>query len=186
MAIPKITADQFHTYQETESGVFGLFDEPGQIMEAATKTREKNYTGFDCFTPFPVHGLDDAMGLARSGIPWITFFMGIFGCFIGYLFPYLVHVIDWPLNYAGKALNAWPAFVPIIFELTVFMAGVLSGLSLFFFARLNNPFRKPLHKDITSHKFALWIPSSAKGYKEEEVVAFLEELGAGEVTVVKP
>lgn len=186
MPIPKITADQFHCYKETEKGVFGLFDEPEQIIEAAQKTKEKNYTGFDCFTPLPVHGLDDAMGVARSGIPWITFFLGLFGCIAGYAFPYLVHVIDWPMNYSGKVLNSWPAYVPIIFEMTIFAAGITSALAMMFLAGLfSNPFRKPLHPDLTSHKFALWIPSSSKNYKEEEVVAFIKSLGAKEVTVVK-
>ena len=186
MPIPKITLDQFHTYKETSKGVFGIFNEPGQILSAAQKTKEKKYTDFDCFTPFPVHGLDDAMGLARSGLPWITFFMGIFGCAAGYAFPYMTHVIDWPMNYSGKVLNAWPAYVPIIFEMTIFMAAMTSGLAMMGLAGLfSNPFRKPLHKDITSHKFALWIPSSSKNYKEEEVVAFIKGLGASEVTVVK-
>jgi hypothetical protein len=76
--------EQFHTYQETTNGVFGLFDTPDEILEAAEKTKEKKYTGFDCLTPFPVHGLDEAMGLPRSGIPWVSFFMGLVGCTFGF------------------------------------------------------------------------------------------------------
>ena len=52
------------------------------------------------------------MGLPRSGIPWITFAMGIVGCSFGFGYQYLTHAIDWPLNFAGKAYNAWPAFIP--------------------------------------------------------------------------
>lgn len=70
--------EQFHKFEETSSGVFGLFDTPAEIISAAAKTKEKNYTDFDCFTPYPVHGLDDAMGLPRSGLPWVTFFYGTF------------------------------------------------------------------------------------------------------------
>ncbi|MCE9500990.1 MAG: DUF3341 domain-containing protein [Leptospira sp.] len=176
---------QFHFYRETENGVFGLFDTAAQIVEAAKKTREKNYQGFDCLTPFPVHGLDDAMGLARSGIPWVTFFMGLFGCSIGFGFQYMVHAQDWQMNISGKDLNAWPAFIPITFEGTIFMAGVFSAVALFIFAGLSNVFRKPLHPDITSHKFALWIPSSAPGYNESDVLNFIKALGASEVQAVK-
>ncbi|MCP5500596.1 MAG: DUF3341 domain-containing protein [Leptospiraceae bacterium] len=186
MPIPKILPEQFHTYKEAEKGVFGLFDGPDEILEAAEKTKEKGYRGFECYTPYPVHGLDDATGIARSGIPWITFFMGIFGCFMGYLFPYLVHSVDWPINFSGKDLNAWPAYVPVIFEVTVFFAAISSGVAFLYLSGcFSNPLRKPLHKDITSHKFALWIPADATGYKEEEVKTFITGLGAKEVTVVK-
>ena len=178
--------EQFHFYEETSSGVFGLFDEPEQILEAARQTRDKKYyVGFDCLTPFPVHGLDDAMGLPRSGIPWITFIMGIIGCSFGFGYQYLTHVVDWPINFSGKAYNAWPAFIPVTFEMTIFMAGISSALALFFFSRIPVVGRKILHKDITSHKFALWIPSSAPGYKEADTVNFIKSLGATDVTVVK-
>jgi hypothetical protein len=176
--------EQFHSYLETEKGVFGLFDSAEEIIKAAEKTREKNYSGFDCFTPLPVHGLDDAMGLPRSGIPWISFFMGIFGCTFGFLFPYLVHTHDWQINFSGKSFTAWPAYVPIVFEVTVFMAGMSAAAALFILARLGKGSRKPLHPDISSHRFALWIPSSAPNYKQEEVVEFLKSLGAKDVTVV--
>ncbi|MCB1190838.1 MAG: DUF3341 domain-containing protein [Leptospiraceae bacterium] len=179
------TKKQFFMYQETDSGVFGLFDEPSQILEAARKTKAKNYEGFDCLTPYPIHGIDEAMGLARSGIPWISFIMGLFGCTMAFGYQYLTHAHDWQLNIAGKAWNAWPAFIPITFEGTIFFAGVLSVFSLIFLAKLTKPNRKILHPDITNHRFALWIPSSAPGYKEEEVINFMNGLGAKEVTVVK-
>lgn len=176
--------EQFHSYQETDSGVFGLFDTPAEILEAAKKTKEKGYDGFDCLTPFPVHGLDDAMGLPRSGIPWISFFMGLIGCAFGFAFQYLTHAIDWQNNFSGKSMNAWPAYVPITFEVTVFMAGTSAAFAMFYLAGLGKG-RKSLHPDITSHRFALWIPSSSKNYKQEEAVSFLGSLGAKEVTVVK-
>lgn len=176
--------EQFHSYEETEKGVFGLFDTPKEILEAAEKTKKKNYKGFDCFTPYPVHGLDDAMGLPRSGIPWVSFFMGLFGCTMGFLFPYLVHAHDWQINFSGKALNAWPAYVPVIFEMTVFMSGMSTAFTLFYLLKVKGN-RKPLHPDITSHRFALWIPASSPNYKEEEVVAHLKSLGAKDITVLK-
>ena len=178
MYLPKL--EQFHFYEETTSGVFGLFDEPEQILEAARQTRDKKfYVGFDCLTPFPVHGLDDAMGLPRSGIPWITLVMGLVGCAFGFGYQYLTHVVDWPINFSGKAYNAWPAFIPVTFE------KALKSQALFFFSRIPILGRKILHKDITSHKFALWIPATAPGYKEADTVNFIKSLGATDVTVVK-
>lgn len=178
-------SEQFFTYEETSSGMFGLFDEPGQIIEAAEKTREKKYAGFDCLTPFPVHGLEAAMGLPRSGIPWFTFFFGLAGASVGFLYQFLTHSYDWQLNIAGKAWNAWPAFVPVTFEMTIFWASFSTAIAMFILARMLSPFRKSLHPDITSHRFALWIPSSAPGYNEAETRKFLESLGAKDITIVK-
>ncbi|MDX1956971.1 MAG: DUF3341 domain-containing protein [Leptospiraceae bacterium] len=176
--------EQFFTYEETSRGVFGLFDTPAEILKAANATKEKNYEGFDCLTPFPVHGLDDAMGLPRSGIPWVCFFMGLFGCIMGFGFQYLVHAHDWQINFSGKSVNAWPAYIPITFEATVFFAGTSAAFVMFALARLGQGMRKPLHPDITSHKFALWIPATSSNYNQDEVVNFIKSLGGKEVTIV--
>jgi hypothetical protein len=176
--------EQFFTYNETKSGVFGLFDTPAEVLDGAKKTRDKGYKGFDCFTPFPVHGLDDAMELPRSGIPWISFFLGLIGCAFGFGFQYLTHAHDWQINFSGKALNAWPAYIPITFEATVFFAGMSAVVGLFMLGALNQN-RKPLHPDLTSHRFAIWIPSNAPNYKEDEALSFLKSIGAKEVTAVK-
>lgn len=98
---------------------------------------------------------------------------------------YLTHKFDWSLNISGKNLNAWFAYIPITFEFTVFMAGVGTAVAMFFLARLPKLNRKVLHPDITTDKFALWIPSSSKGYKEDEVLNFIKGLGAKYVEVVK-
>ncbi|MGJ4786498.1 DUF3341 domain-containing protein [Leptospira koniambonensis] len=177
--------EQFHTFEETENGVFGLFDSPAQIIEAAQKAKEKGFTNFDCFTPYPVHGLDDAMGLPRSGLPWVTFFMGIFGCTVGFSMQYLTHKYDWPINISGKSFNAWFAYIPITFEFTVFMAGLSTAAALFFLAKLPRTGRKVLHPDITTDKFALWIPSNSANYSEGSVTDFIKGLGSKHVETVK-
>ncbi|TGM81655.1 DUF3341 domain-containing protein [Leptospira mtsangambouensis] len=184
MYLPKL--EQFHKYKEMDEGVLGIFETPEAIMHAAEKAKEKDYKGFDCILPYPVHGIDEAMGTPRSGLPWITFFAGIFGCTIGILFQYLTHAYDWPLNISGKSLNAWFAYVPIIFELTVFSAGIYTVAALCFLSGIPKATRRILHPDLTSHRFGLWIPKSAKGYNESEVVSFVKGLGGSEVTVVKP
>lgn len=183
MYLPK--KEQFFIYEETTDGVVAVFDEVSQLLHAAEETRDKKYyVGFDCFSPFPIHGIDAAMGTPRSGIPWITFVMGLFGLTMGFGYQFLTNVIDWPIVYAGKDYLAWPAFIPVTFEMTIFFAGLSTGLSLFALARLK-PGRKILHKDFTSHKFGLFIPTTAPGYKEADTVNFLKSLGASEVRVVK-
>lgn len=191
-----------YTYRETETGVFGLFGTPEQISDAAKKTNAKGYTNFDCLTPFPVHGLEFDMGFKRSKLPYVTFFAGLTGFLIAFLLQFIVHeqVIDYtitraidaypnlnsyPLNIGGKPTYSWPAMIPICFELTVLFGGLATVAGLFMISGLPKPFRKVLHPSITDDKFCLWIPSDSANYDEEGVKAFLQELGAEEITSVK-
>ncbi len=178
------TKEQFHKYKEMNEGVLGIFDTPEEILEAAKKTTEKKYEGYDCILPYPVHGIDEVMKTPRSGLPWVTFFMGLFGCLMGFSFQYLTHSYDWPLNIGGKSLNAWFAYIPITFEMTVFCAGMYTFGVFCYLAGLPKVGRKIHHPDLTSHKFGLWIPSDAKGYREDEVFSFVKSLGAKEVIKV--
>lgn len=176
--------EQFHKYKEMNQGVLAVFDSAEEIVEAAKKTTEKNYEGYDTILPYPIHEMDEIMKTPRSGLPWVTFFMGIFGCIMGFSFQYLTHAHDWALNIGGKSLNAWFAYIPITFEMTIFCAGMYTFATFCYLAGIPRLGRKIHHPDLTSHKFGLWIPSYAKGYKEDEVVSFVKGLGAKEVKVV--
>ena len=177
---------QFFKFEETEAGIFGLFNSDSEIIEAAEKTKEAGFKDFDCLTPYPVHGLDAAMGLARSGIPWFTFFFGLIGCVIGFLVQFLTHGYDWPINISGKSLYAWYAYIPVTFEFTIFWAALASAFALFYLAKLPKINRKVLHPDITTDKFALWIPSKSFGTKSNrEIFEFIENLGSKYTKIVR-
>jgi len=111
--------------------------------------------------------------------------MGAFGCTFGFGVQYLTHVHDWPLNIAGKALNAWYAFIPVTFEATVFWAGLSTAFSLFVLSKMPKVNRRILHNGFTTDKFGLFIPASAPGYSEQEALKFAQGPGATEVSVVK-
>lgn len=191
-----------YRFRETEKGIFGLFDSPEKISEAAKATVKKGYTNFDCLTPFPVHGIEFDMGLSRSKVPYITFFGGLTGFLLGFFLQYnaheqlisttITHMIDaypnlnsYPQNFGGKDTYAWPAMIPVLFELTVLMGGLSTVTGMYMLGGIPKPFRKVLHPSITDDKFCLWIPDDSANYNEEEVKAFMEELGAQEITVVK-
>ncbi|MEQ8353553.1 MAG: DUF3341 domain-containing protein [Leptospiraceae bacterium] len=191
-----------YTYRETEKGVFGLFNTPEQISDAAKKTKEKGFTNFDCLTPFPVHGLEFDMGFKRSRLPYVTFFAGLTGFTIAFLLQFIVHeqvinytitrAIDaypnlnsYPLNIGGKPTYSWPAMIPICFELTILFGGLATVAGLFMISRIPRPFRRILHPSITDDKFCLWIPEDSANYDEEGVKSFLQEMGAEEITSVK-
>ncbi len=187
-------------YKETHSGIFGLFHNPEQLRRAARMTREKGYTSFDCFVPFPVHGLEEDMGLKRSKLPYVTFFAALLGLCIGFALQSLAHaqvvppifsffdtlpnLRSYPLNIGGKPTFSWPAMIPICFELTVLLGGHATVAALILLSRLYRPSRPVLHPDITQDKFCLWIASDSQHYQEEETRAFLEHLGADEITLV--
>jgi len=181
-----------YQYLETRKGVFGLFDTPEKIKAAAKAAHEKGYTGFDCLTPFPIHGLEFEMGLKRSKLPLVTFVMGLTGFLTAVMLQTGVHeqistipyMNSYPLNIGGKPSFSWPAMVPICFGLTVLFGGHCTALTLMLLSKLPRPFRKPLHKDITNDKFAIWIPAHSEGYSEDGVKAFLSSLGAQEITAV--
>lgn len=164
-----------------QSGVAGIWSDDEKILAAATKMREAGYKKFDAITPFPVHGMEDAVGIKRSGIPWVTFVMGVTGCAAGLGLQYWTSAVDWALNVGGKPFFSVPAFIPITFELTILFAALSSVGAMFFLnglPKVNPPIIDP---DITSHKFALWVPDTEDGYDVAKVEAFLKELGADEV-----
>lgn len=163
------------------SGVAGIFNDDDKILMAAEKMRKAGYKKFDAITPFPVHGMEEAVGIKRSGIPWVTFVGGVTGCACGMLLQYWTSAVSWPINVGGKPLFSIPAFIPITFEITILFAALSSVITMFLLnglPTLNPPIIDP---DLTSHKFALWVPDNEEGYSVEKVEAFMKELGADEV-----
>jgi hypothetical protein len=194
------------------AGVIGFFDDPHGLIHATTQVRDANYENFDAFTPFPVHGLDDAQGLKRSPLPFVTLAAGMTGCTLAFLLEYWTSAVDWPLIIGGKPYNSWPAFVPIMFELTVLFAGLSTVAAMFLLNGLPNIKRKSFDPGITRDRFALVIEAPVvkvagehagehddademaersakkktqyKVFNESEATDFLKKLGAKEVKSV--
>src|SRR5579885_3487886 len=139
------------------SGVIGFFPNAHATVEAMKKVRDARYQSFDAFTPFPVHGLEAAQGLKRSPLPYVTFVAGLTGCTVGFLLQYWTSAVDWPLNIGGKPFNSWPAFVPIMFELTVLFAGLCTVGAMFAFNGLPNVLRKAFDPGLTRDRYAIVI-----------------------------
>ncbi len=160
-------------------GIMGVFLEEHTILEAAEKTRLKGYLDFDAITPYPVHGMEEAVGIKRSWIPWVTFFAGAAGCIFGLWFTWWTSAVDWPINVGGKPMWSLNAFVPIIFELTILFAALASVKVMFVVACGLPKIKSPVvDLDLTSHKFGLFISDQDKQYKSSDVQAWMKELGA--------
>lgn len=166
---------------KTTSGVVGFFKDEFKLLTAAEKTHKAGYRQFDTLTPFPIHGMDEAMGLKRSPIPWVTFVFGAIGCATAVLLQWYVAAYDWPLNVGGKPFFSLPAFIPVVFELTVLFGGLATFGAVLFFCKLPRVNPPIIDPDITSHKFALFIPEDDVGFEAGKAETFLKSLGAEEV-----
>lgn len=146
----------------TVSGVVGFFNGPDELLEGMRKLKNQNYEHFDSFSPFPVHGMDDAQGLKPSLLPYITFLGGTTGFITACLLTMYTSAHDWPLIVGGKDFNSWQAFVPILFELTVLLSALFTFGGMIAMNRLPNITEAAFDPAITSDKFALFIGSPGK------------------------
>ena len=161
--------------------VVGCFDEEGVLFDAVKKVRKSGYKLHDVYTPFPIHGLDKAMGLRDTSIHTAGFLYAIFGTTSMLSFMTWVFTTDWPLNIGGKPHFALPAWIPITFEFTVLCACVGMVITFMYLCQLAPFVRKHhFHLRATDDKFVMVIECTAKT-NESEASAFLGSLGATEI-----
>lgn len=167
--------------------VDALFDDDDVLLSGVKQVREKGFQVQEVYSPFPIHGLDKAMGLAETRIGTVAFFYGVLGLTTAILMTYGMMIVDWPMNIGGKPSFSWgenmPAFVPIMFELTVFFAAHLMVWT-FFFRNGIFPGRKPMNPDprTTDDKFLMEVLAPVDA-DPEEITSLLKEAGAIEVSV---
>ena len=161
-------------------GVLAEFDSTDQLLHAAEKTRLEGYKDFETFSPFPIHGMDDAMGLKSSKLGWIVFCGGACGLTTGFGLQTWAQVFAYPYIISGKPFFSYPAFVPVTFELMVLFsafAAVFGMFALNGLPRFNHPlFDSPLMKNVTSHKFVLFISAKDKKFDREKSKLFIDSL----------
>ncbi|MFN3454207.1 MAG: DUF3341 domain-containing protein [Pseudobdellovibrio sp.] len=162
-------------------GIAGIFLDETTTITAATRVRESGFVKFDAITPYPVHGMEEACGIKRSPIPYVTFIAGCVGLLAALALTYYTSVIDWPINVGGKPLFSLPAFVPVMFELTILFAALASVGAFFYLCGLPKVDPPIIDKDLTCHKFAIFIPENDIGFNSDRVEKLLKDLGAVEI-----
>ena len=120
----------------------GVFDDEADVIAAAGGSRAQGFDIVDAFTPYAVHGLDRAMGLKPSWLPWACAGLGAFGLAFATWLQFWTTARSWPINVGGRPWNSLPAFVPVMFELMVLCAGV-GVVVTFLIARRLGPWRRP-------------------------------------------
>ncbi|MBP7147809.1 MAG: DUF3341 domain-containing protein [Acidobacteria bacterium] len=156
-------------------GLAAEFERPADLLHAAERVREAGYTRWDVHTPFPVHGLNEAMGLRLSRLPWFSMACGIVGGLTGFWLQWWTNALDYPVVTSGKPLWAVPANVPVAFELTILFSAVGTFVGMLVangLPYLYHPtFRSPRLRRGTNDRFFVIIESSdplfdARGTRE--------------------
>ena len=171
-------------------GMVGFFETPAQIYHACESLRDAGYKAFDAHTPFPVHGLEQAMGLKRSRLPWIVLACAITGFSSALLMMVYMNVWDYPLVIGGKPFMTIPSYVPICFELTILFSAFgsffgqwgLNGLPKFFDPIMQHP---SFHR-ASDDRFFISVEAKDPNYDSNRTRQMLEGLGARELTEVQP
>jgi hypothetical protein len=170
-------------------GALAEFATPAELYRACERVRDAGYTRWDAHTPFPVHGLEGAMGMKRSKLPWIVLAMAMGGAATGFALQTWVHVEAYPLTISGKPLFTWPAFIPITFEL-----GVLGGAlgAVFGMLALN---QLPMHHHplfdasrfsrFADDRFFISIESWDPKFDAVQTVRLLQSAGAAHVELLE-
>ncbi|MBT3785760.1 DUF3341 domain-containing protein [bacterium] len=187
--------------------VVALFKSPDAIINAAEKTVEAGYQDFDVHTPYPVHGMDHAMKLKGTKLPYVSLVFALIGFIVAVLFQWytlgnplggigsdLLMLPSWleryPFVIGGKPLFSLPAFVPVMFELTVLFCALATAASMImFFCNLPGN-SHPLHdteymRSVSSDHFGLCIEASDPSFDEASVKTFLEDVGGAAIQSVR-
>jgi hypothetical protein len=162
--------------------VVGCFDNEDVLFPAVKNVRKAGYKIHDVYTPFPIHGLDAALGLRDTSLHTAGFVYGITGTTVAFSFITWALAYDWPMNIGGKPFFSLPAWIPIMFELTVLFAAVGMVLTFCYLCQLA-PFVKKdhFHLRATDDLFVMAIECSDKT-NADEVSRFLQDVGAQEVS----
>ena len=170
-------------------GVLAEFATPADLYHACERVRDAGFTRWDAHTPFPVHGLERAMGLRRSPLPWIILGAGLTGAALGFLLQWWVHARAYPLVISGKPYFSWPAYIPITFEVGVLFAAlgaVLGMLGLNRLPMLYHPlFRSRVFERVTDDAFFISIESWDPRFDPSATGKLLESLGARRVELLE-
>ena len=180
--VPRLPAGPYY-------GVLAEFATPANLYHACERVRDAGFTRWDAHTPFPVHGLPKAMGLRRSQLPWIVLVMGLTGAAVGFGLQWWVHTTAYPLVISGKPFFAWPAFIPVTFELAVLFGALGAVFGMFGLNRLpmhHHPlFQSKVFERVTDDAFFISIESWDPRFDPSATRKLLESLGARSVELLE-
>ena len=170
-------------------GILARFDNPKALMLAAKKVKDNGFSKFDCHTPYPMHGLDDAMGMKRSILGYIVGVGALGGAALGLLLQWFASAYAYPIVISGKPYFSWQAYMIITF-VTMVLGGALSSLLGMFHLNRMPAYYHPLFnsdqfKRATDDGFFISIESEDKLYDQDNTIEFLKSIGGEDIEVIK-
>ncbi|MFK7911067.1 MAG: DUF3341 domain-containing protein [Akkermansiaceae bacterium] len=172
-------------------GYLAEFKSASALYKAAEKVRDAGHKKWDCYSPYPIHGLDNAMGMKKSILPYLVFFGGTLGIITAFILAYSTQVVLYPTIVQAKPANIFTtaAFFPIMFELTILFSGftTLFGLlALMGLPRLNHPlFESRQFARATDDGFFIAIEARDPRFSSEETKSLLEDAGGSNIELVE-
>jgi mono/diheme cytochrome c family protein len=180
---------EMNAMSETSYSVLGIFDTPDALMKAIPKARASKLGTVEAYTPYPIHGIDEALGLRRSPLGGMVLVMGVLGAITALGFQYWISAIDYPIITGGKAAGSWEAFVPIMFEITVLFATFTAGLGMLFLLNKLPFFGHPVLSSkaitgITRDRYVLALEAEDQSFDSVAAAQVLRSAGAVEIEVL--
>lgn len=161
------------------------FDSVTDVVKAAEQVRDAGFIKTDAFSPFPIHEMDEALGIKRSILPFLIFGGGVTGLLAGFGLTFWTHVIEYPIMVAGRPHFSLPAFIPPIYELTILFAAFVAVFGMLLLNGLPQPyhpvFNVPRFSLAMREKFFLLIETADEKFDYEETKRFMESLNPQEV-----
>src|ERR1700693_4923201 len=161
-------------------GIMAEFDSVHSLLAAANRTREAGYKRIDAYSPFPVEGLAEAVGFHHDEVPLVVLIGGIIGGLTGYLMQYWISVVSYPINVGGKPYHSWPAFIVVVFEMTILFSVIFAVLGMLALNGLPMPyhpvFNVPRFAFATKDRFFLIVFATDPKYSPSTTRTFLESL----------
>ncbi len=183
-------AEQALPKQLSIYGLLAEFADEARLLAAATRVRELGFSHVEAYSPYPIHGLAEVLGVRGIRLPRIVLGGGLIGLALAFVMQWYSTVIDYPLNIGGRPLASWPSFIPIAFESTILLAGIAAVLGMFALNGLPQPyhplFNVPEFARASRAGFFLCIEARDPQFDRSKTRSLLDELGAQSVFEVMP
>jgi len=162
-------------------GLIAEFRSAEDLVRGATEVREAGFTKWDAHTPYPVHGLDGAMGIKKTILPWLVLGAGVTGCVLAYLMQWWMNGVNYKLIIGGKPFNSIPSDIPVIFEVTVLLASLTAFFAMVLLNRLpelaHPLFKNAAFRRATSHAFFISVEAADPRFDAERTERLLRDAG---------
>lgn len=179
----------FSRHKDKIHAMVAEFETPDDLLHAAEAAREAGYKKIEAYSPFPIHGMSEAIDFKDQRVPWIVFMGGFTGMVCGFALQYYTAVWDYPLNIGGRPLMSFPQMVPVTFECTILFASLGAFLGMLGMNLLPQPyhpiFNTPNFDRASQDRFFLAIESNDVQFDAKEIEKFFKKLKPANVSLVE-